>query len=131
MRRNIPGGAPWEPVVGYSRAVRVGNHIWVAGTTGIDLSGKVVAGGAYAQTKRAIQNIETALKKAGAGLKDVVQTRLYTTDISLWKQIGRAHGEAFRDIRPACAMLGIKSLIDRKMVVEIEAVACLGGKRTG
>ena len=123
-RRDISSGAPWEPIVGYSRAVRVGNQIWVAGTTGTDAKGRV-AGGAYAQTKQAIANIERALKEAGARLSDVVQTRIYTTDISRWKEIGRAHGEAFAKIRPACAMLEVRRLIDPKMLVEIEAAACL------
>jgi enamine deaminase RidA (YjgF/YER057c/UK114 family) len=123
-RENFSSGTPWEPIVGYSRAVRVGDHVWVAGTTATDRDGRVVGkGDAYAQTRQAIENLERALAQAGARLADVVRTRLYVTDIDQWEAIGRAHGEAFGTIRPASAMVEVSRLIDRELLVEIEADA--------
>jgi enamine deaminase RidA (YjgF/YER057c/UK114 family) len=128
-RTNISSGAKWEDIVGYSRAVKVGSVIEVSGTTAVDENGDLVGpGDAYEQTRYAIVKIETALKKAGASLQDVVRTRMYVTDMRRWEQIGRAHGEFFKDIKPASTLVEVKALIHPDMLIEIEATAIFTGR---
>ncbi len=121
-------GTKWEPIVGYSRAIRIGNQIFVTGTTATNESGEIVGvGDAYAQTVQVIQNIERALKALGGELKDVVRTRMFVTDIARWEEFGRAHGEFFREVKPCATMVEVRRLIDDRMLIEIEADAVILG----
>lgn len=129
QRQRISTGTEWESTVGYSRAVRVGAHVHVSGTTATDENGDLVGiGDPYQQTRQSLANVETALQEAGATIDDVVRTRIFVIDIDQWEEIGRAHGEVFEDVRPATSMVEVSRLIDPDMLVEIEAMAIVGGE---
>jgi enamine deaminase RidA (YjgF/YER057c/UK114 family) len=130
-RENVRGNSPYEPIVGYSRAVRVGDNVHVAGTTATGADGKIVGkGDPYAQAIQCFKNVEQALHEAGANFRDVVRTRMYVTDITRWEAVGRAHGQIFRDIRPVATMVEVSRLVDPDMLVEIEVDAVVGEATT-